>query len=539
MSANTSDAGTLTKFLDSIVENLPAMIFVKDAASLRFVRFNRAGEALLGLSRDVLLGKSDYDFFPKEQADAFTAKDREVLRGGVVLDIPEEPIDTAHGRRWLHTRKIPILNEAGEPIFLLGISMDITDRKEAQEALRRANDDLELRVAQRTQELLKTEEQLRHAQKMEAIGRLAGGIAHDFNNLLTVVLSYGSLVLNDIRPDDPIRADLEEMRKAGHRAADLTRQLLAFSRQQVLMPQPVELNQILSNMERMLRRLLGADIHLTLVAAQALGTILADPGQVEQIVMNLAVNARDAMPRGGKLTIETVNVDLDDEYAREHIEVRPGAYVMLALTDTGVGMDKATLSRIFEPFYTTKERGKGTGLGLSTVFGIVKQSGGHIWVYSEPDRGATFKVYFPRIERPTRETRPATATPAPTQLAGTETILLVEDDDQVRTVAVGILRRYGYRVLVAPNGGEAILMLEKHDAPIDLLLTDVVLPHMSGRELAERVTALRPGTKILFMSGYTDDAIVHHGVLGSGAAFLQKPLTPDTLARKVREVLSP
>jgi PAS domain S-box-containing protein len=542
-----SAARSLSRFLESVLENLPAMMFMKDARELRFERFNREGEALIGLSRAQLIGKRDHDFFPKEQADAFVASDREVLRRKTVEDIPEEPVETPRGTRWLHTRKIPLLDERGEPRHLLGISVDITEKKRAQEILRASNEELARRVLQRTDELqveiaerflaeealLRTEEQLRQTQKMEAVGRLAGGIAHDFNNVLSVVLSYCDLILDEASSAGALRRDLEEIRRAGERGATLTRQLLAFSRQQVLQPRVLDLNEVVHGLRRMLERLLGEDVDLVLRCAPRLGKVLVDPAQIEQVVMNLVVNARDAMPTGGKLTIETADLELDAQFASEHLGVTPGPHVMLAVSDTGVGMDKQTLARIFEPFFTTKEKGKGTGLGLSTAFGIVKQSAGSIWVYSEPGKGASFKVYLPA----TQDAPASVAVPIEALVVrGSETVLLVEDEDQVRVLAAGILRRYGYRVLEAPTAREAIA-LAAAQGRVDLLLTDVVMPEMGGPLLAEKLRALRPDLRVLFMSGYTDDAVVRHGLLEAGAAFLQKPFVPEALARRVRNAL--
>ena len=376
------------------------------------------------------------------------------------------------------------------------------------------------------------QQQLVQSQKMEAVGRLAGGVAHDFNNLLTVILSYSDLLLEDRPPDAPDREDIEQIRKAAVGASALTRQLLAFSRQQVLEPRVLEVNTVVASTEKMLTRLLGEDISLTASLAPALGAVKVDPGQLEQIIMNLAVNARDAMPHGGRLSIETANVDMDESYVRGHPVAHPGPYVMLAVSDTGIGMDAVTQARIFEPFFTTKEAGKGTGLGLATVYGIVKQSGGFIWVYSEPGHGTSFKIYLPRVDEPV-----ARAVAAPEVVGGSETVLVVEDVAAVRAVAREMLERHGYTVLEAPDGETALRLAGKHQGVIRLLLTDVVMPDVSGRQLADQLLELRPDMKVLFMSGYTDDAIVRHGVLKEGIAYLQKPFTPDTMARKVRAVL--
>lgn len=398
--------------------------------------------------------------------------------------------------------------------------------QETNRQLRKLQEELESRVEARTADLRrandalrKSEEQLRQAQKLEAVGRLAGGIAHDFNNLLSVILSYSEILSSDLQPNDAARADLDEIKKAGQRAAELTRQMLAFSRQQILDRRILDLNDIIGNVNKMLARVIGEDIEFKLLMAPKLAKVKADPGQIEQVLMNLVVNARDAMPTGGKLTIETSNVELDASYAQEQEGVTPGPYVMMAVSDTGTGIDKATQAHVFEPFFTTKEVGKGTGLGLSTVFGIVKQSGGNIRLYSEPGIGTSFKIYLPRAEG---KTDWKLANSESTQEArGTETILLVEDEDQVRGVAVGILKRAGYHVLEARSPAEALLIDEQHPTKIHLLLTDVVMPKMNGRLLAERIGSTRAGIKTIFMSGYTDNVVVQHGVLDSGASFLQ------------------
>ncbi len=482
-------------------------IIVSDCSG-RILEANDTYLAMVGYSReDFEAGQVDWDkMTPPELRHLNAATLEQLDRDGVAPPFEKEYVHK-NGRR------VPVL--VGVARLLDGteniaITLDLSGQK-------------------------RLEEQYRQAQKMEAVGRLAGGIAHDFNNVLSVILSYSEMIIGDLKPGEPLRADIEEIRTAGLRATDLTKQLLAFSRQQVLETKVLNLNQSIAGMGKMLRRLLGADVELTMLPASGLWNVKADPGQIEQVLLNLAVNARDAMAQGGKLTIETANVELDEDYARAHHDVRAGSCVMLAVSDTGAGMDAVTQARIFEPFFTTKERGKGTGLGLATVFGIVKQSGGHIWVYSEPGKGSTFKVYFPRASG-AADVRTSEG-PALELGRGSETILLVDDDDQVRAVARSILRRNGYVVLEAPNGGEALLICEQHGARIDLLLTDVVLPRMSGRQLAERLALLRPEMKVLFMSGYTDDAILQHGVLDSGVAYLQKPLTPTSLAQRVREVL--
>jgi two-component system cell cycle sensor histidine kinase/response regulator CckA len=410
-------------------------------------------------------------------------------------------------------QNVTLMEDAQGNEFIEGTIVDITERK-------------------------RLEEQLRQSQKMEAVGRLAGGLAHDFNNLLTVIKGYSRMVLDEPRrkrEEESFREIVQHIDSAADRAAALTRHLLAFSRKQVLQPRVIDLNALMVNLDKMLRRLIGEDIAVVTVAAPGLGSLKADPGQIELVIMNLVVNARDAMPKGGKLTLETANVELDAEYARDHDGVEAGRYVMLAVSDTGAGMDAQTLALIFEPFFTTKELGRGTGLGLSTVYGIVKQSGGHIWVYSEPGRGTTFKIYLARVDEPA-ERLPRLTVSANT-VRGTETILLVEDNEQVRELTHAVLASRGYSVLVAENGPAVQKICAQHKEDIDLLLTDVVMPGVSGREVAKLVTARWPGVKVLFMSGYTENSIIHHGVLDDGTFFLAKPFNPSALTNKVREVL--
>jgi two-component system, cell cycle sensor histidine kinase and response regulator CckA len=406
----------------------------------------------------------------------------------------------------------PIKDSQGQVIGIFGIGQDSTDRK-------------------------RLEEQLLVSQKMEAVGRLAGGVAHDFNNLLGVILGYSDLVLDSFPLDDPRCQQLEQIKKAGLRATSLTRQLLTFSRKQVRQPTVLDINALVTDFNKMLRRMIGEDIEFTNALQQGLGRVKADAGQIEQVIMNLVVNSRDAMPNGGKLTIETANVDLDQEYCASRPAARPGRYVMLAVSDTGSGMDAETQARIFEPFFTTKEEGKGTGLGLATVYGVVTQSEGHIRVYSELGKGTTFKIYFPRADEPGHKARTDDREHT-ASLRGSETILVAEDATPLRVLTCALLENGGYKVLAAENGMEAIKLAERWDQPIDLLLTDVVMPGMSGRELADRLAVKRPEMKVLYMSGYTNDAIVRHGVLEPGIFFLEKPFSQEALARKLREVLA-
>jgi two-component system, cell cycle sensor histidine kinase and response regulator CckA len=382
----------------------------------------------------------------------------------------------------------------------------------------------------------KLEEQLTHAQKMEAVGRLAGGVAHDFNNMLTVITGYNRMILDELSTVDPLRGYAEEILKAADRAGALTNQLLAFSRRQIMQPRVISINTAIEQIEKMLRRLIGEDIELMITLNSSAGNIKADPNHIEQAIVNLAVNARDAMPTGGRLTIETGTFHIDDTYVRTHMGVKPGDFVMIAVSDTGIGMDSATRQHIFEPFFTTKERGKGTGLGLATVYGMVKQSGGDIWVYSEPGTGTTFKLYFPKVDEPVAE---ATGNgPDKAKDIATETILLVEDEKAVRDLTCRILQKLGYQVLTAASGEAAIEIGRSYAGQVALLLTDVVMPNMSGRQVADALLLIRPDLKVLFLSGYTENTVVHHGVLDSAVDFLPKPFSREVLGQKIREILA-
>lgn len=450
-----------------------------------------------------------FEHYAPEFRDSLREKFMACVSAGVAFDVEAQLITATKRKIWVRSVGLPGRDLAGAITQIQGALQNIDERH-------------------------KLEDQLRQAQKMEAVGRLAGGVAHDFNNLLSVILSYTAFLLEDLPPGNPIRADIEEVHNAGQRATDLTRQLLTFSRQQVMRPIVLDLGLVLRGMERMLRRLVNEEIELTIVTAPLAGRVYADPSQVEQIIMNLAVNASDAMERGGRLALEVTVTTLDAAYATEHHDVAPGRYVLLTVVDTGTGIDAATREHIFEPFFTTKEASKGTGLGLSTVFGIVSRSGGHITVSSEVGCGTTFRVYLPCTDK--LEQVIDVATP-PTSNRGSETILVVEDDEQVRTMICTLLRRQGYTVLDAANGGEALLICEEFSARIHLLLTDVIMPRLGGRELAERLRLLQPEMRVIYVSGYTESAIMRHGVLDSGITFLHKPLAPRMMLGKVREVL--
>jgi PAS domain S-box-containing protein len=496
------------RLVTAIEQSAEAVVITNTNGDIEYV--NPAFTRITGYSREEVLGQNPRILKSDTQDPAFYQQLwASILKG----EIWHGEIVNRRKDGELYTEEMnitPVRDARGAVTHFIATKQDVTERR-------------------------RLEKQFRQAQKMEAVGRLAGGVAHDFNNLLTIINGYSDLVLDRLNPDDPNRAHIGEIKKAGDQAASLTRQLLAFSRQQVLALQILDLNALVAHVQKMLRRLIGEDIDLAVVRDPSLGQVKADAGQIEQILMNLAVNARDAMPEGGKLVIETANAELDDAYVCTHPLVVPGRYVMLAVSDTGMGIDAQTQAHIFEPFFTTKELGKGTGLGLAMVYGIVKQSGGYIWVYSEPGQGATFKIYLPRVDEVAESIQASKMSSH--SLAGSETILLVEDEEAVRALAAKVLEERGYKVLESTSPEDALQIGERHKEPVHLLLTDVVLPRMSGRKIAEHLALLRPGMKVLYMSGYTDDSVVRQGVLEANTAFLQKPFTPASLARKVREVL--
>ena len=496
-----------------LVENASSIILRLDTEG-RIVFFNRYAQQFFGYAEEEILGRHLPGVIlpaqPGAESDEASSEGHLLRHVKKLLGTESETMRRNGDRAWVAWTNREVLDGDGRVSGLLCIGNDITQQK-----------------------LLG--EQYRQAQKMEAVGRLAGGIAHDFNNLLGVITGYSEVSLLSIEPGDRMGENIEHIRSAALRAANLTRQLLAFSRKQVLEPRVMNLNTIVGETEKMLRRLIGEDIDLVTHLAADLSPIKIDPGQIEQVIMNLAVNARDAMPEGGKLTIETANMELDKRYVREHLNVVSGQYVMLAVSDTGTGMDHETLSHIFEPFFTTKERDRGTGLGLSTVYGIVQQSNGYIYVYSEPGGGTAFKLYFPVVESETAA--PVSRRERLPDLKGTETVLVVEDETTMREIIREILSRFGYRVLCAANPQEALDTAANFGETIHILVTDVVMPMMSGRVLSEVLKHSRPEIKTLFISGYTDNAIVHHGVLDDGLSFLQKPFTVDALVRRVREIL--
>jgi PAS domain S-box-containing protein len=503
---------------EAVVDNVPLMVFLKEAEDLRFVMFNRAGEDLLGYDRKALLGKNNLDLFPPEQAAHFMAKDQEALAGHGVVDIPEEEILTARkGKRILHTQKVSILGYDGRTRYLLGISEDITEhkRKEADHARLQA--------------------QLTQAQKLESVGLLAGGVAHDFNNLLMGIMSYVELCRDKIGPDHPIREWLDEITRDAQRSAEITRQLLAFARRQMIAPKILDLNEAVAGMLKLLQRLIGEDIKLTWRPGTNLRPVKLDPSQVDQILANLCVNARDAIAGVGKINLETASITLDADYCASHADAIPGAYTVLAVSDDGCGMDKETMAQVFEPFFTTKGLGQGTGLGLATVYGIVKQNRGSIHVYSEVGHGTTFRIFLPQAESDA-VAAPGTGIAEAPKGRG-ETILLAEDEKSLRVTCGLFLEGLGYKVLRAETPGEALKLADRHPGDIHLLLTDVVMPGMDGRQLAHRISAAKPGVKVLFMSGYTADVIAQRGVLEQSVDFIGKPFTRDVLAWRVREIL--
>jgi PAS domain S-box-containing protein len=491
-------------------------IYLFDAATYRFRYANEGGLLNLGYTLEDLRRMTPLDIKPEFTREDFEARLEPLKAGREDIVVLETVHRRADGSTYPVEIHLQLFGHQEMPVFL-AVAIDLTERKRAEQA----------------QAAL--EAQLIQSQKLESIGRLAGGVAHDFNNLLTVINGYCELLLGGLEEEDPLRAHAEPILQAGRQAAQLTEQLLAFSRKQVSRAEPVDLNAAVAGSLDMFRRLVGEDVEVTALLDPSPGIVLADAAQIQQVLMNLIVNARDAMPRGGKLIIETAALDLDESYAAQHPEVAPGPYVMLAVSDTGVGMEEEVRQRIFEPFFTTKGTGSGTGLGLPMVYGIVRQHRGWIWVYSEPGKGSTFKIYLPRTGRPAE---PSLAQPEAPARLGLQTVLVVEDQAAVRRLTCEVLALNGYRVLEAGRGEEALRIAAEHDGPIHLMMTDVVMPGMNGRELAERMGELRPGTQVLYVSGYTENVIAHHGVLDPGVWYLPKPFAPGELLSMIARMLN-
>ena len=490
------------------------------ASDGRCLRVNPALCRLVGYAEDELLSMKLQDLTHPDELESGRDFPQELLAGEQLTYATERRCRHRSGEPvWVAWSASQVRDVAGDPLYLVCQLQDLTGRKLAEE------------------KQAKAEDTLRRSQKLEAIGRLAGGVAHDFNNVLGVITGHGELARKEIPEGHPSRRRLENMLKAAERAAGLTRQLLAFSRKQVQQPRLLDLNLVAAELESMFERILGEDVETEIRPAKDLGLVNADPTQVEQVLLNLVVNARDAMPKGGHLTIETANAEFDAEYAAAHPPALPGRFVMLAISDSGIGMDAETQEQAFEPFFTTKPRGEGTGLGLATVYGIVKQSGGYIWLYSEPGCGTTFKVYLPRVDEPARGALPAAPPPPAPAPGGHETLLLVEDSAALREMILEVLEQHGYRVLQAGHGEQALEVLREHKQAVDLLLTDVVMPRLGGKDLANEVRLLHPGIRVIYMSGYTDGAISRAGILGEGVTLLEKPFTSERLTRGVREAL--